>query len=381
MTGKPSGGLVRAAPFLALFAVVVCHLDSVRACTPAVIWCPHEDYESILQKYSLWGAYRVVLSNPLHKLNSEYFLGGLVELNVTEPAIIAEELCVEDLRNSKVLSNAVNGSKIIYFPCVITPDVVYRKIYRIYEIKTIEDMNDDHELNMALKDIDSNSCIAITGKQCRYSYAERIKREAVADNSTEFKIKTDRIILYSAKPLLFRASDKSEHVELVQSKVSGASSRSTKDEKTVILAIKFAGVENIGDMTLEFFFQIKSVGYYTLNRVNYETSNNGELFTRRDISFPFNFSYHCTPKTVFSGNGSAYLSISDMQVQVDPKNVTFSDAYDCVGFTSIPIWTGIFVTAILGMIMIWALTMIMDIRTMDRFDDPKGKTITISSAE
>ncbi|XP_071560029.1 uncharacterized protein [Temnothorax nylanderi] len=379
MTGKPSGGgLVRVAPFLALFAaVVVCHFDSVRACTPAVIWCPHEDYESISQKYSLWGAYRVVSSNPLHKLNSEYFLGGLVELNVTEPAIIAEELCVEDLRNSKVLSNAVNGSKIIYFPCVITPDVVYRKIY---EIKTIEDINDDHELNMALKDIDSNSCIAITGKQCRYSYAERIKREAVADNSTEFKIKTDRIILYSAKPLLFKASDKSEPVELGQSKVSGASTRKEKDEKTVILTIKFAGVENIGDMTLEFFFQIKSVGYYTLNRVDYETSDNIALFTRRDISFPFKFSYHCSPKTVFL-NGSVYLSISDMQVQVDPKNVTFSDAYDCVGFTSIPIWTGIFVTAILGLIMIWALTMIMDIRTMDRFDDPKGKTITISSAE
>lgn len=31
--------------------------------------------------------------------------------------------------------------------------------------------------------------------------------------------------------------------------------------------------------------------------------------------------------------------------------------------------------------MIWALTMIIDIRTMDRFDDPKGKTITISSQE
>lgn len=70
-----------------------------------------------------------------------------------------------------------------------------------------------------------------------------------------------------------------------------------------------------------------------------------------------------------------------MQIQIDSKDATFSDAYDCVGFTSIPIWTGIFVTAILAIIMIWALTMIMDIRTMDRFDDPKGKTITISAAE
>jgi len=148
----------------------------------------------------------------------------------------------------------------------------------------------------------------------------------------------------------------------------------------MILTIKFANVENINSLTLEFFF-FKSLGYYSLNKVNYEMNNVVEsLFTKRDISFPFGFSYHCSPKTIFA-NGTTYLSMMDMQVQVDHKNATFSDAYDCVGFTSIPIWTGIFVTAILGLIMIWALIMIMDIRTMDRFDDPKGKTITISSAE
>lgn len=176
-----------------------------------------------------------------------------------------------------------------------------------------------------------------------------------------------------------QASEKSEEVQLDQSKVLEAKSRKDKDDISVILTINFIQVENIGSLTLEFFFMVKSVGYYTLTKVNYEPGNI-ELRTTRDISFPFSFSYHCSPKTVFA-NGTTYLSITDMQVQVDHKNATFSDAYDCVGFTSIPIWTGIFVTAILGLIMIWALTMIMDIRTMDRFDDPKGKTITISSAE
>lgn len=176
---------------------------------------------------------------------------------------------------------------------------------------------------------------------------------------------------------MLQASEESEEVQLGQSEVTTASVR--KEEKTVILIINFANVEKIGSMTLEFFFQIKSVGYYTLTKVTYKTPN-VELRTKRDISFPFKFSYHCSPRTVFA-NGTTYLSITEMQVQIDPKNATFSEAYDCVGFTSIPIWTGIFVTAILGLIMVWALTMIMDIRTMDRFDDPKGKTITISSAE
>lgn len=170
-------------------------------------------------------------------------------------------------------------------------------------------------------------------------------------------------------------------MKLDQSKVSGATSRLDKDKKNVTLTITFSNVESIGTVKLEFLFQVKTIGYYTLSQVTYLGNNvNEDLSTRRDISFPFGFSYHCTPQTVFA-KGTISLTITEMQVQVDHKNATFSDAYDCVGFTSIPIWTGIFVTAILGLIMIWALTMIMDIRTMDRFDDPKGKTITISSAE
>lgn len=125
-----------------------------------------------------------------------------------------------------------------------------------------------------------------------------------------------------------------------------------------------------------------------LRTINYEhighNSSNLNLTTNTDIVFPSQFSYHCSQKIVFRKNVTT-LNITDLQVQVYPtshnEKKVFSDAYDCVGFTTVPIWTGIFVTAILALIMIWALTMIIDIRTMDRFDDPKGKTITISAQE
>ncbi|EGI69110.1 PREDICTED: uncharacterized protein LOC105154940 [Acromyrmex echinatior] len=355
-TGKPSN-MVRVS-FFALFAV--CQLAFACACTPAVIWSHNSS--------DIDAMYRTVPSSPLQKLTPDEFERSLLQLNVTEPVIVVEELCVEDLWNNKVLSNATNGSKIFYFPCVDSPNEVFQKIYK----KIIS--GNVNEFNMIFKDIDLSGCIALTGKQCRYS-TERIKREALADNSTsEFKIKTDNVLLYSAQPLILKISDKPE-VQLVQSKVSGMSSRKS-NESTVILTIKLTD-QTINNLTLEFFFEVKSAGYYTLNKV---TTNGVDLFTKRDISFPFGFSYHCSPKTTFT-DGTTFLSITDMQVQVDHKDATFSDAYDCVGFTSIPIWTGIFVTIILGLIMIWALTMIMDIRTMDRFDDPKGKTITISSAE
>jgi V-type H+-transporting ATPase S1 subunit len=63
------------------------------------------------------------------------------------------------------------------------------------------------------------------------------------------------------------------------------------------------------------------------------------------------------------------------------KTKAFDDAYNCELFFTPPIWSGLFVTSILAFIMMWGLVMIMDIRTMDQFDDPKGKTITISVSE
>lgn len=60
---------------------------------------------------------------------------------------------------------------------------------------------------MVLKDTDSSECIALTGKQCRYSQTERIKREAVEENTEEFKIKTDNILFYSSKSLSFKVKN------------------------------------------------------------------------------------------------------------------------------------------------------------------------------
>ncbi|XP_070154330.1 uncharacterized protein [Polyergus mexicanus] len=373
MTGSARKASPLHAPLFVL--IIACQFAFSHAGTPVVIWCSHNessDYNSPL---------KIARSNPRQKLSSEEFEEILSQSDVTEPTIVvAEELCVEDLKNNKVLSIATNGSRLYYFPRVLKPNTIFEKIYSDKRIRTIEDINDDHELNMILKDTDSSECIALTGKQCRYSQTERIKREAAENNTAEFKIKTDKVLFYSSKSLYFEApGNPQKALELPASKVIGASTHEKND--TLILTIKFSNIEVIDNLMLDFFFPIKSMGYYTLDKINYDINGkNGVLLTKRDIYFPKTFSYHCSLHTIFA-NDTVRLNITDMQVQVNHKNATFSDAYDCVGFTSIPIWTGIFVTAILALIMIWALTMIMDIRTMDRFDDPKGKTITISSAE
>lgn len=151
--------------------------------------------------------------------------------------------------------------------------------------------------------------------------------------------------------------------------------------KNINLSLTFNGADTkISPEELEFNVISPSAGYYALKSIIYKSniSNLEVLTSKLDIVFPFNFSYHCSNEIIFSKN-TTELKIPNMQIQIDAKK--FGDAYDCVNFTTIPIWTGIFVTTILGSIMIWAFTMIIDIRTMDRFDDPKGKTITISSQE
>lgn len=95
--------------------------------------------------------------------------------------------------------------------------------------------------------------------------------------------------------------------------------------------------------------------------------------------------------------GCGHLVLSDAKTQITFENIQiqplfnpgpeekltkFSDtANDCVGFFSPAILGALFVIFILVMILSCGLTMIMDIRTMDRFDDPKGKTIIVNTQE
>jgi V-type H+-transporting ATPase S1 subunit len=139
---------------------------------------------------------------------------------------------------------------------------------------------------------------------------------------------------------------------------------------------------------LEFFFynSTSSLGYWSLENVTYSVISQKppyEITLKPEFSIiaPVTFSYHCSSKTVFKGT-NVTLTLENFQVQPYTKNiVAFGDAYNCELFFTPPIWSGIFVTSILALIMIWGLVMIMDIRTMDQFDDPKGKTITVNVVE
>ncbi|XP_033362038.1 V-type proton ATPase subunit S1-like [Bombus vosnesenskii] len=352
--------------------------------------------------------------NPFLKTTSEEF--GLYlrkKLENSPPVLlyIKDNLCIEDLVKYKQhLQEVISGDSLRYFPAVekavntVEDLPLYNQTYNDYVdsvsdgqllIVPISNLDVIPDTYKTIKDSSPNLIAMLTGKACSYRRSERVKRDIDADNTTtSFVISGARVLLYANRPLSLQPEKDKAIINLPLKPTITEES----DPKTSAynLTMTFTGSGAIIKNELVFIFKVRTAGYYTLKTINYShyinansTGNPQILTTDTDIVFPFNFSYHCSQIITFK-NGDTALNITGLQVQLDPqpdkktngtKIFAFNDAYDCVGFTTIPIWTGIFVTAILALIMIWALTMIIDIRTMDRFDDPKGKTITISAQE
>ncbi|XP_016998072.2 V-type proton ATPase subunit S1 [Drosophila takahashii] len=125
-------------------------------------------------------------------------------------------------------------------------------------------------------------------------------------------------------------------------------------------------------------------GYFSLSNLVYDGSN----FRTTGVNAPTTFSYSCGNLTLEStavNNMYNTLSFKSLQLQAPfdgtyKENFAFGDSWDCVGFVTPGILMGLFVVALLLVIMFVGVCWMMDINTMDRFDDPKGKTITINAA-
>ncbi|KAJ8920174.1 hypothetical protein NQ315_011835 [Exocentrus adspersus] len=179
-------------------------------------------------------------------------------------------------------------------------------------------------------------------------------------------------LLYSSKPLLLRSNDSETYL-----------GRTDPDMIIYDTRLNVNIAEGGRKITLRFSFSWLN-GYWSLTSVKVTDTGSDKsynLTTDEDISAPAHFSYHCNGVTAFSDADGVELQIYDLQVQVDSRNGKFGDANDCVSFTTAPIWSGLFVTTLLGIGLIVALTAIMDIKTMDKFDNYKTKNLSITISE
>lgn len=124
-----------------------------------------------------------------------------------------------------------------------------------------------------------------------------------------------------------------------------------------------------------------SAGSWEVKRATY---NEARLHPEHRIMAVELASFGCLQLKLQNTKTSVIFDNIQMQpnfIVSEEKFTKFGDAWQCIGYFSPGIWGGLFIAFLFLSILSTGLTWIMDIHTMDRFDDPKGKTIIVNTAE
>ncbi|XP_053695351.1 V-type proton ATPase subunit S1 [Sabethes cyaneus] len=227
---------------------------------------------------------------------------------------------------------------------------------------------------------ESKSILAIyTGKTTsfRYSTLVRHTRQAKQDTpAVEPKIITvpnEFIVAYEK----FRAGDAAAANEELPEVVLDSATKNAENSSAETLQIEIKGPG--GDLKLNFLL---TQGSWEIVGVTY---NNEAYYLRHRVHLNQYFSYHCNSLEYHTIDLRKRIVFEQIQLQPfwewSGEEFRFGDSWDCVGFTSPGILTGLFLVTIFIIIGSYGISWMMDIRTMDRYDDPKGKTITVTAAD
>ncbi|XP_013196139.2 uncharacterized protein LOC106139275 [Amyelois transitella] len=151
------------------------------------------------------------------------------------------------------------------------------------------------------------------------------------------------------------------------------------------LVVRFADGDSRDKVTLEFSFK-EAGGWWTAVGVDVKFGLESAGISLKAPAPPdaptavLGRSYHCS--VVVYTSDEATLTLPDVQMQpyMDSTH-QFDDAFDCVGFTTVPIWSGLMVSFIMLIGLGISVSMIMDIKTMDRFENSRSKQLTITVNE
>uniref|UniRef100_A0ABZ3NN74 ATPase H+ transporting accessory protein 1 n=1 Tax=Rattus norvegicus TaxID=10116 RepID=A0ABZ3NN74_RAT len=136
------------------------------------------------------------------------------------------------------------------------------------------------------------------------------------------------------------------------------------------------------------FYPVSARYWFTMERLEIHSNGSVAHFNVSQVTGPSIYSFHCEYVSSLSKKGSLLVtnvpSLWQMTLhnfQIQAFNVTgeqFSYASDCAGFFSPGIWMGLLTTLFMLFIFTYGLHMILSLKTMDRFDDHKGPTITLT---
>ncbi|XP_030623638.1 ATPase H+ transporting accessory protein 1a [Chanos chanos] len=141
-------------------------------------------------------------------------------------------------------------------------------------------------------------------------------------------------------------------------------------------------------------YKVSARRWFTMDQVELIYDGKKASFNAsRHIYAPVEYSYRCesvtsfryamlTPRSSKDNANDWRVSFDDFQIQgfkVSGKD--FSYASDCAGFFTPGIWMGLVTSLLMVLVLTYGLHMIMQLRTMDRFDDPKGPAISVPQTE
>ncbi|XP_076022695.1 ATPase H+ transporting accessory protein 1a [Genypterus blacodes] len=250
--------------------------------------------------------------------------------------------------------------------------------------------------------------------QARGGYKERerererqrkINEKALIHRPVEYKEGEDTCILLWAKSLtvsILRSGRWEDHDltsdtfgEGVSPKLHGSSCDQTKSR----LVLNYENVLGHRSFKLIFamgqrHYKVSARRWFTLDVVELEYDGAKAAFNgSRNIYAPAEYSYRCESVTSFrwpllvprsSKDPANQWRISFEDFQIQGFNVSggdFSYASDCAGFFTPGIWMGLMTSLLMVLVLTYGLNMIMQLRTMDRFDDPKGPAISVPLTE
>ncbi|XP_058812527.1 uncharacterized protein LOC131677033 [Topomyia yanbarensis] len=229
------------------------------------------------------------------------------------------------------------------------------------------------------------------------------KREAKADESVTstttpagptdepeiddaiYNVPGKALIYITSAPILSMNSTDDEYV---LNKHTVATYDARERESKLIVTFK---VEDTTKLTLKFRFEMDS-GYWMMPKVDVflidTKSKDGSKSVDTTLEIdgdapyaPIGFSYSCSRQLVFR-NGSTVLTLENIQVQPALEGSTkFGSAWDCIGFTTGPIWSGLFITTFMAVGLSIAICAILDIKPPNRFESRTGKQLTFTVQE
>uniref|UniRef100_A0A8C7WT95 ATPase H+ transporting accessory protein 1a n=1 Tax=Oryzias sinensis TaxID=183150 RepID=A0A8C7WT95_9TELE len=141
-------------------------------------------------------------------------------------------------------------------------------------------------------------------------------------------------------------------------------------------------------------YKVSSRRWFTLDFVELEYDGTKATFNgSREIYAPAEYSFRCqsvtsdrwpllVPRSAKDPANQWKVSFEDFQIQgFNLSGSEFSYASDCAGFFSAGIWMGLMTSLLMVLVLTYGLHMIMQLNTMDRFDDPKGPAISVPQTE